>query len=62
MNQKQIKNFQHVKSSPSGNRTQVTRVTGGYTHHYTNEEISNFIFKQVRFSTHILAQKGESLH
>ena len=26
------------KFSPSGNRTPVSRVTGGDTHHYTNEE------------------------
>ncbi len=25
--------------SPSGNRTPVSRVTGGDTHHYTNEEL-----------------------
>lgn len=25
-------------ASPSGNRTPVSRVTGGDTHHYTNEE------------------------
>ena len=29
--------------SPAGNRTLVTRVTGGYTHHYTTEE--RLIFK-----------------
>jgi hypothetical protein len=27
------------RNSPSGNRTRVTRVTGGYTNHYTNEEV-----------------------
>ena len=26
------------KSSPAGNRTPVSRVTGGDTHHYTNED------------------------
>ena len=26
------------QNSPSGNRTPVSRVTGGDTHHYTNEE------------------------
>ena len=26
-------------ASPSGNRTPVSRVTGGDTHHYTNEEL-----------------------
>ena len=26
-------------SSPSGNRTPVSRVTGGDTYHYTNEEL-----------------------
>jgi hypothetical protein len=31
--------FQKEKChSPSGNRTPVSRVTGGDTHHYTNEE------------------------
>ncbi|KAK7893092.1 hypothetical protein WMY93_022244 [Mugilogobius chulae] len=28
-----------VLHSPSGNRTPVSRVTGGDTHHYTNEEM-----------------------
>ena len=31
--QQQITNF-----SPAGNRTPVSRVTGGDTHHYTTEE------------------------
>ena len=26
------------QTSPSGNRTPVSRVTGGDTHHYTNED------------------------
>ena len=30
--------------SPSGNRTPVSRVTGGDTHHYTNEEYMKAIF------------------
>ena len=27
------------KHSPSGNRTPVSRVTGGDTYHYTNEDV-----------------------
>ena len=33
------KNEKHSRASPSGNRTPVSRVTGGDTHHYTNEEL-----------------------
>lgn len=28
----------NIPASPSGNRTPVSRVTGGDTHHYTNED------------------------
>ena len=35
-------------ASPSGNRTPVSRVTGGDTHHYTNEENDNYIRKIAR--------------
>ena len=31
------------KSSPAGNRTPVSRVTGGDTHHYTTEESDDII-------------------
>ena len=27
-----------IKTSPSGNRTPVARVTGGNTHHYTKKD------------------------
>ena len=30
--------YNKQKSSPAGNRTPVSRVTGGDTHHYTTEE------------------------
>jgi hypothetical protein len=30
--------MKNEKDFPSGNRTPVTRVTGGYTNHYTNEK------------------------
>ena len=33
----------------SGNRTLVTRVTGGYTHHYTNTEMIKVKFDQINF-------------
>ena len=33
--------FVFKKISPSGNWTRVSRVTGGDTHHYTNEDTSN---------------------
>ena len=29
-------------NSPSGNRTPVSRVTGGDTHHYTNEDWKDY--------------------
>ncbi|KAH3818430.1 hypothetical protein DPMN_120105 [Dreissena polymorpha] len=32
---------QKSKCSPTGNRTPVSRVTGGDTHHYTIEEADN---------------------
>ena len=31
------------KFSPSGNRTPVSRVTGGDTYHYTNEEYTKSV-------------------
>ena len=34
-------------SSPSGNRTPVSRVTGGDTHHYTNEEWAAAVLLQI---------------
>ena len=38
-----LKNFNYFrKSSPTGNRTLVVRVTGGNTHHYTIEETYEF--------------------
>jgi hypothetical protein len=46
------------RSSPSGNWTRVTRVTGGYTNHYTNEELRHlqptipYSSKQNTFTTH----------
>ena len=30
-----------MQISPAGNRTPVSRVTGGDTHHYTTEELDN---------------------
>ena len=30
-----------ILSSPAGNRTPVSRVTGGDTHHYTTEDVYN---------------------
>ena len=41
MNNREIFKQKHStikKTSPSGNRTPVARVTGGNTHHYTNED------------------------
>ena len=37
-----IKNSPSIKKSisPAGNRTPVSRVTGGDTHHYTTEELN----------------------
>ena len=32
--------------SPAGNRTPVSRVTGGDTHHYTTEELREYIEKK----------------
>ena len=32
------RNNEEKKTSPAGNRTPVSRVTGGDTHHYTTEE------------------------
>ena len=29
-----------VRVSPAGNRTPVSRVTGGDTHHYTTEDVT----------------------
>src|SRR4029434_2714430 len=34
-----------IKVSPSGNRTPVSRVTGGDTIHYTNEELVTTFFR-----------------
>ena len=31
--------------SPAGNRTPVSRVTGGDTHHYTTEDLDRFVMK-----------------
>ena len=41
MNYIEIKNKQKVqkKISPAGNRTPVSRVTGGDTNHYTTEDL-----------------------
>ena len=36
---RQRRNFKEKKFSPAGNRTPVSRVTGGDTHHYTTEEL-----------------------
>ena len=39
-----------TQSSPSGNRTLVSRVTGGDTDHYTNEDLlGNETFLQIKF-------------
>ena len=35
-----------IKTSPAGNRTPVSRVTGGDTHHYTTEESDDIIFSK----------------
>ena len=40
--QQQITNF-----SPAGNRTPVSRVTGGDTHHYTTEETDACLISRV---------------
>ena len=40
----EIKGKGPAKSSPTGNRTLVARVTGGNTHHYTIEETINLQF------------------
>ena len=44
------------KYSASGNRTPVSRVTGGDTHHYTNEDWLNTV------SAHMRAKSGEFYH
>ena len=36
---RQNRNFSKKGFSPAGNRTPVSRVTGGDTHHYTTEEL-----------------------
>ena len=36
---RQNRNFSKKRFSPAGNRTPVSRVTGGDTHHYTTEEL-----------------------
>ena len=36
-----VSSLKKVSVSPSGNRTPVSRVTGGDTHHYTNEDWLN---------------------
>ena len=36
---KEGKKIKKIISSPAGNRTPVSRVTGGDTHHYTTEEV-----------------------
>ena len=38
-----------VKSSPAGNRTPVSRVTGGDTHHYTTEDETSGGVKRLLF-------------
>ena len=40
--------------SPSGNRTPVSRMTGGDTHHYTNEDSFTFIKRLLSSSTYKL--------
>ena len=35
--------------SPSGNRTPVSRVTGGDTHHYTNEEMQCILYSVIGY-------------
>ena len=35
---KDKKEKKNMQSSPAGNRTPVSRVTGGDTHHYTTED------------------------
>ena len=42
-------------ASPSGNRTPVSRVTGGDTHHYTNEDWLNTA------QVHLGTKSGESM-
>ena len=32
-----------VRVSPAGNRTPVSRVTGGDTHHYTTEDVATYV-------------------
>ena len=36
-----FRRFEGKNSSPAGNRTPVSRVTGEDTHHYTTEELAN---------------------
>ena len=38
--QKNKKREKNISSSPAGNRTPVSRVTGGDTHHYTTEDVT----------------------
>ena len=43
-----------LRSSPSGNRTLVSRVTGGDTDHYTNEDCMFIIVKiMIQTFTHM---------
>ena len=43
------------KSSASGNWTRVTRVTGGYTNHYTNADLLIGLRVNLSFKFHILS-------
>ena len=41
---KKVKKNKKNILSPSGNRTPVSRVTGGDTNHYTNEDFDDTLF------------------
>ncbi len=41
-------------TSPAGNRTPVSRVTGGDTHHYTTEEFGNVWCENMVYKTQAL--------
>ena len=46
--------WQKVMSSPAGNRTPVSRVTGGDTYHYTTEELVILLLSSI----HIITNKS----
>ena len=52
-----IKNSPSIKKSisPAGNRTPVSRVTGGDTHHYTTEELNELGLMDYVMGKHLIS-------